>query len=120
MKEQLLGISIEFVLVFLVVYFAYYLIFEDMLKKEKYAKISELGLLIRRFKLDKKKMNYKKCLNGISLINAFIVSFTISVISIKAIPDVVKLIIAFVIMFVMIAVLYTLYGKHLSKKWGEK
>ena len=61
---------IMFVVLFVGVYLVFNFIFDDMLKKEKYTKISELVLLTKKFDLDKKKMDYKKALNGIALINA--------------------------------------------------
>ena len=69
-----------FTTVFVIVYLVYNFIFDHMLKKEKYTKISELVILTKKFKLDKKKMNYKSCLNGVAIINAFIISFTIAII----------------------------------------
>ena len=50
---------IMFAMLFIVVYFVCYFVYEDMLKKEKYTKISSLVLLAKKFDLDKKKMNYK-------------------------------------------------------------
>ena len=55
-----------FIVLFIVFFLIYYFIFEDMLKKEKFDKISELTFLINVYKLDKKKIDYKKCLNGVS------------------------------------------------------
>ena len=56
--DDYMGFSlIMFALIFTVIYFVYYFIFDDMLKKEKYTKISELVLLTRKFNLDKKKIN---------------------------------------------------------------
>lgn len=91
-----------------------------MLKKEKYTKISELTFLVSKFKLDKKKMNYKKCLNGVAIINAFIISFTIAIVDLIPISMIYKLGIAFVILMGLIFSLYMLYGKYLQKKWGKK
>lgn len=110
-----------FLLIFTVVYFVYYFIFDDMLKKEKYTKISELVILTKKFKLDKKKMNYRKLLNGISIINAFIISFTITLINI--LPDSwfigIKLLLAFVVILGLIFSMYFSYGHYLNKKWGK-
>ncbi len=111
---------IMFVIIFLGVYFVYYFIFDDKLKKEKYTKISELVLLTRKFNLNKKKMNYKSALNGIAIINAFIVSVTFTIIDLIPVSIVLKLIIAFVIMLIMIFSLYISYGKMLQKKWGKE
>lgn len=111
---------IMFIVIFLGVYFVYYFIFDDMLKKEKYTKISELVLLTRKFNLDKKKMNYKSALNGIAIINASIVAITFTIIDLIPVNIVFKLIIAFVLMLIMIFSLYISYGKSLQKKWGKK
>ena len=111
-----------FCIIFMVVYFVYYFIFDDLLKKEKYTKISELVILTKKFNLDKKKMNYRKLLNMIAIINAFIISFTITVINL--LPDSwfvgLKLLLAFVIILILIFSMYMGYGKYLSKKWGKK
>lgn len=111
---------IMFIIIFLGVYFVYYFIFDDMLKKEKYTKISELVLLTRKFDLDKKKMNYRSALNGIAIINGFIVAVTFTIIDLIPVNIVLKLIIAFVIMLIMIFGIYISYGKMLQKKWGKK
>ena len=111
---------IMFALIFTVVYFVYYFIFDDMLKKEKYTKISELVLLTKKFNLDKKEMNYKSALNGIAIINAFIISFTFTVIDLIPLDVTFQLIIGFVIMLILIFGLYFAYGRKLQKKWGKK
>ena len=111
---------IFFSVLFVVFYFIYYFIFDDMLKKEKYTKISELTFLVSKFKLDKKKMNYKKCLNGVAIINGFIIAFTITIIDIIPISIMIKLGVAFVILMGLIFSLYVLYGRYLQKKWGKK
>lgn len=111
---------ILFIVVFLVVYFVYYFRFEDLLKKEKYTRISELVLLTRKFNLDKKKMNYKSALNGIAIINAFIMAFTITIIDIIPVKIYLKLFIAFPIILILIFSLYIGYGKRLKKKWGKE
>ena len=119
--DDYMGFSlIMFVLIFMVVYFAYYFIFDDMLKKEKYTKISELVLLAKKFELDKKKMDYKQALNGIAIINAFIISFTFTVIDLIPVVITLKLVIGFAIMLCLIFSFYFAYGRSLQKKWGKK
>ncbi len=111
-----------FFIIFVIVYFVYYFIFDDLLKKEKYTKISELVILTKKFNLNKKKMNYRKLLNGISIINAFIIAFTITVINLlpKGWFIGVKLLIAFVIILVLIFSMYYGYGHYLKRKWGKE
>ena len=109
-----------FIVVFIVFYLIYYFIFDDSLKKERYTKISELVFLTRHFKLDKKKMNYRQCLNGVAIMNAFIIAFAFSLVQFLKINIVFVLLIAFVIMLALIYCGYMLYGKYCQKKWGKK
>lgn len=111
---------IFFFTLFVIFYFIYYFIFDDMLKKEKYTKIRELVLLTNKFKLDKKKMDYKKCLNGVAIINGAIIAFTATLIDLLNINISFTLLVAFVILMILIYVSYMLYGKYLQKKWGKE
>lgn len=109
-----------FIIIFVIVYLVFYFIYDDKLKKEKYTKISELVIFTKRFNLDKKKMNYKSFLNGIAIINAFIIAFTASIIDFIPLRIEFKLIIAFVVIMVLMLVMYFAYGRYLNKKWGKK
>lgn len=110
---------ITFIIAFFVTYFIYYFIFDDLLKKEKYMKISELVILTKKFNLDKKKMNYRSLLNGVAIINAFILAFTLAVVLWLPVPEWLLMIIAFIMIIVLIIVMYFIYGKKLNKKWGK-
>ena len=111
---------IMFVLIFIIVYFVCYFIFDDMLKKEKYTKLTSLVLLTNKFNLDKKKMDYKITMNGVAIINAFIISITFTVIDLIPVITTLKLVIGFVIMIILMFGLYFAYGRKLQKKWGKK
>lgn len=111
---------IMFTLIFIVVYFVCYFIFDDMLKKEKYTKLTSLVLLTNKFNLDKKKMDYKSTMNGVAIINAFIISFTFTVIDLIPVIITLKLVIGFIIMIILMFGLYFSYGRKLQKKWGKK
>jgi len=110
---------IIFSLLFLIVYLVYYYIYDDMLKKEKYTKISELVLFTRKFKLNKRKCDYRKLLKGVAIINAFIMAFTATVVMLIPVEIGFKLLIAFGIILLLLFSLYFVYGKYLNKKWGE-
>lgn len=111
---------IMFAFIFVAVYFVCYYIFDDMLKKEKYTKLTSLVLLTNKFDLDKKKMDYKSTMNGVAIINAFIISFTFTIIDLIPVIITLKLVIGFVIMIILMFGLYFAYGKKLQKKWGKK
>lgn len=108
-----------FMIAFVICYFIYYFIFDDMLKKEKYTKIKELVILTKNFNLDKKKLNYRKCLNGVAIINSFIISITMGVVVSLPLANIYKLLIAGVMIIVLIIGCYFAYGKYLNKKWGK-
>ena len=118
-SEKILFSLIFFVIVYAIVFLAYYFIFDDMLKKEKYTKISELVLLTNKFKIDKKKMDYRKCLKGVAMINAFIWALVIVIVDFIGIGSMIWLPIALVLIFGLIILCYYLYGKHCEKKWGK-
>lgn len=107
-----------FAIMFMIVYAVYYFIFDDMLKKEKYTKISELVLFTNKFNLDKKKIDKRKLLNGVALINAFIMSFTATITMLLPFGYF-NFVIAFVIIMVLLFSMYFTYGKYLNKKWGK-
>ena len=111
---------IMFFVVFVVAFLVYYLIFDDMLKKEKYARISELVLLTNKFNLEKNRKHYRSLLTGVAFINSFIIALTIAIVVSLKIDMAFRLMIAFVLMLVLIFSLYYIYGKQLQKKWGKK
>ena len=89
-------------------------------KKKSDVQIGEINYLIGKFKLDKKKLDYKSCILWISIINAFIISFVSTVIS--AIPTHIiwQLSVGFVLIFALIYSMYEIYGRILVKKGRKK
>jgi hypothetical protein len=120
MKETILFSLLFFAIVFIAAYFIYYMIFDDKLKKEKYTKISELVLLTNKFKIDKKKMDYRKCLKGVALINAFIIALTVVVVDLIGLSNMLWFPVAIVMLFGLLIICYYSYGKICEKKWGKK
>jgi len=117
MMEYLMYFGIIFVLVFLF----YFLILNRIkLKKQKYNKIGEINYLIKKFKLDPQKVDYKKTALIVALINAFIISFTCVFISIINVAFVWQMLIGFVLLFALIYSIYEIFGRYLVKKgWGK-
>lgn len=85
-------------------------------KKKKYENIGEMNYLISKFKLDKKKINYKKEIIYISLINSFIISSVGTFVTCLDIAIFLQLALGFVLLFALIYALYEIYGRHLVKK----
>lgn len=109
---------IFFVLVYLLVFNIYYFI---LCRKKKVIKITnEMDYLITRFKLNKKKINLKRLSLGVSLINAFIIAFVSFIMINIELMMILRLMIGFVILFILIYAIYEIYGRYLYKKWGMK
>ena len=107
-----------FLVVFLVVYFIFRMLFEDGLKRDK-KNVKEISTAIKLFDLDKQKIDNKKLLNGVSLINAFIVSVTFVAVYLIGLEKPYWLVAAFGIIIALIFICYSIYGKILHKKWGK-
>jgi len=137
-KFYLIFFVVLYVVVFLVDYFfvnkrKYNLLFKKKdtkkVKNKKKAKktpnkkdiqFGEINYLVGKFKLDKKKIDYKSCILWISIINAFIISFVSTVISAIPAHIIWQLAVGFVLIFALIYSLYELYGRILVKKgWGK-
>ena len=58
-------------------------------------------------------MDYKKCLHGVSAINACIISFVSIMMVVIKVHYMFRLLIAFVMLMILIYGSYTLYGKYL-------
>ena len=90
-------------------------------KKVKNEDIMEINYLISKFKLDKNKILYKPLCLYCSLINGFIISGVVTVISNIKVKMMWQLLIGFVMLFGLIYAVYEIYGRHLVKKgWKNK
>lgn len=76
----------------------------------------EIYYLVKRFKLDMKITKYKTIKLIVSILNSFIVAFTFTVIINLKIKYAYKLMVAFLIMFILIYSLYEITGRILKKK----
>lgn len=105
---------------FLVAFLVFLIMNLRRLKKKKQRKMKEVNYLISRFKLDKKKINYKALAVIISIANGFIISFVCTVICILPCKLIWQMLIGFVMLFVLIFLFYELIGRMCIKKgWKE-
>ena len=82
--------------------------------------LGEVSYVIVKFKLDKAKINFKELLTVCAFINAFIIAFTCMVISAIPLQFLWKLMIGFVILFVLVYAIYEIYGRILIKRGWQK
>lgn len=129
---------IFFIVVFLIVYiFCYYIAGrikvpkeknkdkkankDKKVKKERPFKYTNEGkLMIIRYNLDEKKVDYKELLKWTSFCNAFIISLTSTIICNIPLKMYYQLAIGFVILFGLIYSIFEIVGRHLNKKWGKE
>ena len=90
------------------------------IKKNRPSKIGSINYLISKFNLDKKKLNYKFLAFIASITNAFIISFTCTVISILPLDLIWQMLIGFVMLFILIYLIYELIGRYCLKKGWKK
>lgn len=90
-------------------------------KKEKSFKYTNEGkLMIIRYNLDEKKVDYQELLRWTSFCNAFIISLTSTIICNIPLKMYYQLAIGFVILFGLIYSIFEIVGRHLNKKWGKE
>lgn len=111
-----LFITYFFIVLYIIIFIINYILNRRKVKKKKYDAIGEMNYLIAKFKLDKKKINYKKEILYISLINSFIISSVGVFVTCLDIMMILQLAIGFVLLFALIYALYEIYGRHLVKK----
>ena len=105
---------------FVVVYLLYFLLVVNNKKKlKKYHDSTEIKFLKNKFKIDIEKIGIKKLANIMALVNAFIISTTILIIEIIN-NLILKMIVGFIILIPFILITYTLVGRTLVKKYGQK
>ncbi len=101
-----------FAIIFLV-----YIIFINRRRREytEGKKQLEISYLVRRFDLDMRVTKYKTVKMLVALLNSFIISFTFTVVM-NIEKYVWKMLVGFVILFVLTYSLYEIVGKILKKK----
>ncbi len=118
-----INILIIFIILFIIIFlFDYLLIKKTYLKgkKKKNNELVELSYLLIKFNLDKNKLNIKRVLITISLINAFIMSMVSVILLLFKMNYILKLLVAFIMLLLVIYSIYEIYGNYLIKKGCSK
>lgn len=113
MREVVLSI-----LVFIILYLFYYItVIRRQKKLDKFMEGMEVTYLKGRYKIDLRKVNKKRLASIIALTNSFIISLTVLIVTLVD-NYILKLMIAFIVLFPLIIILYHIIGTRLSKKEG--
>lgn len=122
MQKVLLNLIFFFVIALVLFILDYIFVMKRKLKSKKVKndEIMEVSYLISKFNLDKNKVLYKPLCLYCSLINGFIISGVVTIISNIKVKRMWQILIGFVLLMGLIYSVYEIYGRHLHKKWGKK
>ena len=110
----------SFLINFAIIFTAFFLIYFLIVKKTKkdYSKLKKtdyVKLFIARYNLDIRKTKYSTILNVFAFNNAFTIAFTSALIlNIKGFLW--KILVSFVVLFILLFSLYEVTGRYLKKK----
>ena len=108
-----------FIISFLIIYLVHYLLIVRRDKGiEAFKKGNQVLFFKKAYNLDLNKLNYKKFAKSLSLTNAFIVAFTVTIIEFIE-GNILKLLVGFVILIPLILICYYILGKTYKKKEGK-
>ena len=113
----MLNIVLEFIIAYVLVFILYWILF--IRKKTTYNKNRvpvEFYYLVSLYRLDQKKINYKKFIYISGLINTFIIVFTYIIISKLLNKWIWQLLIGIVIIILLIIICYGILGSIYQKK----
>lgn len=105
-----------FVVLFLLVFVTIYIHNLRKVKKNKTDSIGELNYVIKKFKLDKKRINYKKEIRMVSFLDSFIIASVGTFVTSLEIAIFLQLGLGFLLLLALIYALFEIYGRHLVRK----
>ena len=119
MKEVI--ISVIFFLVTLIISFIIFKVLQrKLLKNNQGFTFIGVDYLIHKFNLNKSKINLRRLLNDLAILNSLIIAFVSTMVYLVPLKLFWQLGIGFVLLIVLIYALYEIYGRYLNKKWGMK
>jgi hypothetical protein len=109
-----------FIILFAIIYLLYILlIFSSAKRLETYKKSTEVKIIVKKYKLDFRKIKFKKFVNKLFFINSFIISSSFMIF--ETVNNlIIGIIICLIYMCFMILTLYNLLGRYYQKKIDDK
>lgn len=113
---EIAKVMLEFIVIFLLIYFGYYLFSYKKLKKYDRKKLPvNIKYLILRYNLDVVKIGYKRVFKTLMLTDSFIVSFMFTIT--RFIDNIyVRLLVCFILIFPLFAGIYHLVATYYKKE----
>lgn len=110
---------ITYLITFCVIYLLYFLLVVNRKKAiNKFKNSMEVKYLMNKYSINIDKVNIKKLANMVALSNSFIIT-TVFIVIIFIDNFILKMLVAFVILFPLIIIIYWLLGKILKKEEGK-
>lgn len=118
---NIMSMLLEYIIVFIAMFILNYFLFIRKKTKLNKKKVPiELNYLISIYKIDVKKIDYKKFVWIYNLINAFIIA-TIYIIVVYLVKNLIlQIIIGMILLILLIIICYGLLGRYYQKKEGIK
>ena len=112
---------IFFLSIFFIIFLAdFYILSKEKGKKRKIEKLTSQDMyIIKKFNLNEQLLSLRKLNFHISIINAFIIAFVSTFVSITNFHIGIQMAISFVLLFSLIYSIYEIYGRHMKKKYGK-
>lgn len=115
-----MNIFSDFAIIFIIVAIGNLFLFRRVLKNKEHKDILELMFLVKRYKLDLKKLSPYRILYTSAIINALIISFiTTFIVNLKIENGIflgLSFIVAFGILLALIFATYEIYGRYLKNR----
>lgn len=107
---------IYFLISFIIVYLFYFLtVILQKKRYDKFKKSNQVMYFVKKYKLNVNKINIKKFINIIALVNSFIIALVFaSVIKIKS--NLLMLLVGLILLIPLMLVCYHFIGKYLQKE----
>lgn len=114
--EEVAKVMLEFLVVFLIIYFGYYIFLYKKLKKYDRKKTPvNIKYLVLRYNLDIVRLGYKRVFKTLMLCDSFIVAFMFTIT--RFIDNVyIRLLVAFILIFPLFAGVYHLVAMYYKKE----
>jgi len=118
--KEVSGLLLEYVIVYVLLFILYFFLF--VFKKTKYNKNKvpvEFYYLVSLYRLDQKKINYKKFIYATAFINTFIIVTTYIILTRLLNKLIWQILFGIVIIVLLIIICYGLLGRYYQKR-GNK
>ena len=119
--KEVLNILLEYVIAYILVFILYFFIF--VRKKTKYDKNKvqvEFYYLVSLYRLDQRKINYKKFVYATAFINTFIITTTYIIITTLLNKLIWQILVGIVIIILLIIICYGILGRYYQKRGMKK